>query len=129
MKKLILFSAFFLSSLTIQASYNDFDCYVKNFTVLSEDSKGDKQFIEANLKKRFIIDISEQEVIVTSISDTFKSSTKKFNIFYKNEFFGTISARTARSDETLVINPTTGQATISIQGGFYLNAWLLDCKK
>ena len=97
--------------------------------MLSEESNGDKQFIEANLKKRFIIGISEQEVIVTSISDIFESSTKKFNIFYKNEFFGTISARNARSDETIVINPTTGKATISIQGGFYLNAWLLDCKK
>ena len=128
MKKLILFSAFFLSSLAIHASYNDFDCYVKNFTVLSEESKGDKQFIEENLKKRFIIAISEQEVIVTSISDNFKSGTDKFNIFYKNEFFGTIIARTALNDETLVINPTTGQATISIQGDFYLNAWLLDCK-
>lgn len=128
MKKLILFSAFFLSSLAIHASYNDFDCYVKNFTVLSEESKGDKQFIEENLKKRFIIAISEQEVIVTSISDSFKSRTDKFNIFYKNEFFGTIIARTALNDETLVINPTTGQATISIQGDFYLNAWLLDCK-
>ena len=133
MKKLILLSTFFLSSLTIQASYNDFDCYVKNFTVLSEQSKDDKEFIEANLKKRFIIAISEQEVIVTSISDIFSSNTVKFNIFKKDEIYGEISARSARSDETfgaetLVINPTTGEATISYQGGFYLNAWLLDCK-
>tara|TARA_B100001113_G_C20613375_1_gene407093 strand:- start:37 stop:426 length:390 start_codon:yes stop_codon:yes gene_type:complete len=129
MKKLIILSTFFLSSLTIQASYNDFDCYVKNFTVLSEESKGNKEFIEANLKKRFIIAILEQEVIVTSISDTFNSSTEKFNIFYKNELRKRIRAITDGMDKTLVINPTTREATISIQGEFYLNAWLLDCKR
>ena len=114
-----------------QAIANNFDCSVKNFNVLSEVGKGDKQFIDSNLKKRFIISVDEQEIIVTSISDTFKSSIKKYTIFSKSDIFNTVSAVSDNSFSTdiIVINPKKGTATISLQGDFYLNAWLLDCKK
>jgi hypothetical protein len=129
LKNIFLLLLFF-SSFTIQASYNDFDCSVKNVTVLSEVGEDNKQFIEANLKKRFIISVLEQEILVTSISDTFKPSITKYNIFSKSEVFETVSAKSDSSINTqiIVIHPKKGEATISVQGNFYLNAWLLDCK-
>tara|TARA_B100002052_G_scaffold221282_1_gene203267 strand:+ start:36 stop:518 length:483 start_codon:yes stop_codon:yes gene_type:complete len=130
LKNIFLFLLFF-SSFIIQASPINFDCSVKKVSVFDEVSKDNKQFIDSNLKKRFIISVDEQEIIVTSISDTFKSSIKKYTIFSKSDIFNTVSAVSDNSFSTdiIVINPKKGTATISLQGDFYLNAWLLDCKK
>ena len=131
LKNIFLFLLFFLS-FTIQASPINFDCYVKNFTVLSEAAaKDNKQFIDSNLKKRFIISVDEQEITVTSISDTFKSSITKYNIFSKSELYETVSAKNDSGlfSQIIVIDHKSGEATISLQGVFFLNAWLLDCKQ
>ncbi len=130
LKNIFLFLLFF-SSFTIQASPINFDCYVKNFTVLSEAAKDNKQFIDSNLKKRFIISVDEQEITVTSISDTFKSSITKYNIFSKSELYETVSAKNDSGlfSQIIVIDHKSGEATISLQGVFFLNAWLLDCKQ
>ena len=130
LKNIFLFLLFF-SSFIIQASPINFDCSVKKVSVFDEVSKDNKQFIDSNLKKRFIISVDGQEIIVTSISDTFKSSIKKYTIFSKSDLFDTVSAKSDSSYSTdiIVINTKKGTATISVQGDFYLNAWLLDCKK
>ena len=130
LKNIFLFLLFF-SSFTIQASPINFDCSVKKVSVFDEVSKDNKQFIDSNLKKRFIISVDEKEISVTSISDTFKSSIKKYTIFSKSDVFNTVSAVGDSSFPTdiIVINPKKGTATISLQSDFYLNSWLLDCKK
>ena len=129
MRNIFLFLLFF-SSFAIQASPINLDCSVKKVTVLDEVGKDNKQFIDSNLKKRFIISVDEQEIIVTSISDTYKSSISKYTIFRKHEIFGTVSAKDDSSPFTqiIVIDPKNGVATISLQGAFFVNAWLLDCK-
>ena len=67
LKNIFLFLLFF-SSFTIQASPINFDCSVKKrVSVFDEVSKDNKQFIDSNLKKRFIISVDEKEISVTSI--------------------------------------------------------------
>ena len=127
LKNIILFLLFF-SSFAIQAIPIDFACSVKNFTVLSETGSGSDEFIERNLKKKFIISIDQQEVIVTSISDTYSSGINKYKIFDR-DIYGSVKAERRRNKGVIFIDPKTGEATISLQGSSYLNAWLLDCKK
>jgi hypothetical protein len=127
LKNIFLFLLFF-SSFTIQATSIDFVCSVKNFVNMDEDR--DDEFINSNLKKRFIISVGEQEVIVTSISDNFNSGITKFKIFDKRDPFGAVKARSLEVlGQTIVIHPENGNATISLQSYFFLNAWLLDCNR
>ena len=124
LKTLFLFFLF-VSSFTIQAIPIDFDCSVKNLLTSSEDD----EFINSNLKKRFVISVSEQEVIVTSISDVYKSGITKYKIIYRDKVFPIVRAVTQNHQNKIAINTGNGNATISLQSDFYLNAWVLDCKK
>ena len=126
-KILFLFLLIFLGFKT-EASTIVFDCSVKNFT--TRDSS-EKTFIKNNYLKRFLISMSDEEIIVTVVSDgSFNSSVNKYNV-YRTDSLGSVYALTPNmfGNDVIVINPDTQNATISLQGDFYLNAWFLECDK
>jgi hypothetical protein len=141
-KSLVLTLFILFSSFTIQAIPKNFDCSVKNFVSTSRSEiNRDKEFVNANFKKRFVISVAEleasdQEVIVTSISDSYSSGIYKYEITDRDLVSGivppTITANGmgagSRSD-TIVIDTGTGNATITHQSDSYLNVWFLDCKE
>jgi hypothetical protein len=129
MKILITALVLFLS-FTVQANALVFDCSVKDFVNLSGFDKDDF-FVQSNLKKRFIISVDEDEIISTSVSETYTSSVIRHKIFSRYE--ETVKAiemnDTFSYFPTIVLNEITGEATISNQTTISLSAWLLDCKK
>jgi hypothetical protein len=129
MKILITALVLFLS-FTVQANALVFDCSVKDFVNLSGFDKDDF-FMQSNLKKRFIISVDEDEIISTSVSETYTSSVIRYKIFSRYE--ETVKAieinDTFSYFPTIVLNEITGETTISNQTTISLSAWLLDCKK
>ena len=129
MKILISALVLFLSFM-VQANPLVFDCPVKDFVNLSGFDKDDF-FVQSNLKKRFIISVDEDEIIATSVSDTYTSSVTRYKVFSRYE--ETVKAieinDTFSYFPTIVLNEITGETTISNQTTISLSAWLLDCKK
>ena len=120
---MLIFSPF-----SIQSSTINFDCSVIKFFHSSDTE--DNEFEDGNLKKRFVISINEQEILVTTISDTFNSNIRKYEIF-KTDAQGVLYATRSSAvlSEMITIDPRNGDALISLQGAFILNAWFLKCNK
>ena len=126
-KILFLFLLIFLGFKT-EASTIVFDCSVKNFTT---NDSSEKTFIKNNYLKRFLISMSDEEIIVTVVSDgSFNSNVKKYKV-YRTDALGSVYALNSSTyaNDVIVINPDTQQATISFQAHFFLNAWFLECDK
>ena len=127
MKSLIAFLLLF-SSLMIQANPHTFDCSVKN--LLISDKTASEFFIKGNLQKRFIIAVDDDDVIVTSISDTYSSSVTKYRILRKElSTVKAINDDNSITQKTIMLHIENGDSTISHQSSFYANVWLLGCKK
>ena len=127
MKSLIAFLLLF-SSLMIQANPDTFDCSVKN--LLISDKTGAESFIKGNLQKRFIIAVDYDDVIVTSISDTYSSSVTKYRILSKElSTVKAINDDSSTTQKTIMLHIENGDSTISHQGSFHAIVWLLGCKK
>ncbi len=109
-------------------------CSVENFSGLTEH---DADFIQANLKKKFLLAVSEDEIFLKTISDDFQNGEIRFHIFRKGtldvfamnessidlKIFAFPKNVTARLAENGFFN-----ATMIIQGNFFVNSWLLRCE-
>ena len=128
MKKIIFLFVLIFSPFSIQSSTINFDCSVIKFFHSSDTE--DNEFEDGNLKKRFVISINEQEILVTTISDTFNSNIRKYEIF-KTDAQGVLYATRSSVvlSDMISIDPRNGDALISLQGAFILNAWFLKCNK
>lgn len=126
LKSIALYLLLF-SSATVQASPIALSCTVENF--VSTDLSPDTEFVDANLRKKFVISIEEKEVLVTSISDTFSSGILRYKIV-GTDFLGDIkAARHGSHHDFIYIDPKRANVTISTQSVLSVGAWDLDCKK
>ena len=127
LKSIALYLLLF-SSATVQASPIALSCTVENF--VSTDLSADTEFVDANLRRKFVLSIEEKEVLVTSISDSFSSGIQRYKIL-GTDFLGQIKAvqDLGMLFEFLYINHDNGRVTISLQDPQDVNVWQLGCKK
>ena len=136
----ILSFILFLSSIAQVYGNATLECAVHDFKVidysnLEEISEGDKGFIEKNLKKTFVIAIGDEEVLVTSVSnsDSFSSSIDKYIVIGNDGD----NIQAIQEFETILMNLMVGtisisvpkkRAWISLQSSLFSNSWILDCE-
>ena len=136
----ILSFILFLSSIAQVYGNATLECAVRDFKVIDysnpqEIHEGDKRFIENNLKKTFVIAIGDEEVLVTSISnsDSFSSSIDKYIVIGNDGD----NIQAIQEFDTILMNLMVGtisisvpkkRAWISLQSSLFSNSWILDCE-
>ncbi len=106
-----------------------YDCEVVGFATSGDD----KDFNQANLEKRFIVQIGDSEIHTTITSKKFNDSRQKHQIFHKqgNEIYG--ASVSAVSTSVLAFNEFyfdgAYRGSVSRQSYLYGNVWELSCQK
>ena len=126
MGKLIFFTACLFFSYKTSASSVDYDCSVRDFTIFSD--WGDDSFVKKNLKTRFVLSLRDSEIIVTSISDYFDSSTDVLKIYDRDNNYN-VKAMNQSSGGYLFLAEDSGKAVYSYLNSMFANSWQLSCKK
>ena len=131
MKKLLIFFALtiFCSTQSANATENQYDCTVEDVSVTPRGNNA--EFIAKNLRKKFMITVTEKTIYVSVLSSDYKNSQTIYTIVNKDRIFG-ISATSINSlgmIEALIIDEDEGEATVLNQGSSFVNVWILNCQK
>ncbi len=131
MKKLLMGVAIILSGVSSSfASPGDkYKCVVDKFGGTGEY---DKNFVDLNLSKTFLISEEKDHLLVSFSAPKPLFGQSVYTIFKKSisGIFG-IRKESAFLDSIVLAHPTKPEisATLVIQSTFFINTWLLDCQK
>lgn len=105
-------------------------CTVGEFT---STGTPDLAFDLANMRKRFVLTVGPDDILVAMQSDEFEGSTERYRLFFADYFdlfavsddllrLGTVAIPlTPRLDEGFF------EASITLQASAYVNVWMLRC--
>ena len=128
--KILLAAWLLLGALPLSASEPErWDCIVEDFRTADNN---DEDFRQANLDKKFELIISDKDVIVKSMSSTFSDSERRYLITDRKFIEVTAIGESIVNTDIIVFSEdrVSGgffNATITIQGSFFVNSWILGC--
>jgi len=123
----VIFGFFWIQQ--VSASPLNYKCAVQQV----QSSSNDAGFIQDNLRKTFLITILDNQIIASQSSSAFEPSQDSYTIVARNLLgihsvnlsavgLGTLSIENSQHRNDV-------QATVTIQGTFFVNVWNLKCKK
>ncbi len=108
-------------------------CITADFRTASDN---EDSFKRDNLAKTFEMIISDTEIIVRSFSDVFSDSEERY-VIIQSKFSNIVGMGDHLMNAKIVVIPANRtdvvraggefEATITIQGSFFINSWLLRC--
>jgi hypothetical protein len=111
----------------------EWQCTVENFTTFDEE---DAAFIEKNLRKKFILTVTQLDILVEVTSEDFGRTEDRYSFFFSGSWasYARIEGPAYLDTISLPRDPSRKieengyfNATMTIQSDFYVNSWLLRC--
>jgi hypothetical protein len=135
MRVMLAISVLFLLTLNANAAVGDrFICYVANVNSINPDGRQDGAFIASNMQKKYEITLLTSSIVAVFTHQDGISSMEFRNI--KETPFDIIGTTVDIGANTIAVSKVPIQqyrnmypASITLQSGFFVNAWLLLCSK
>jgi len=131
-KSAVIVSLALMVSLTAPASADDRQTYTCS-TMSLLNAGNDQDFIEANLEKRFLIQVGDEEIHVLVSSPRFNDHNKIYRVFHTSggKIYGI--ERSSVNVGVLALSEMyfrgAYQATITVQTPLHGTVWKLSCQK
>lgn len=117
-----------LFSSTLQAANSEYQCTVADMATFGDD----QEFIEKNLRKKFLILLDEGRVYVTMLSEDFESSQDVYEIVNRSMSDIYAIKPTAATMKTLAMSEfyyeSVYNATLVVQSNLSATVWKLNCQ-
>ena len=126
----LLLTAFLLNTLASLAGASTLNCSVEEFDYSSPATERDQGFVNANYNKTFMVTETDNNIVVTAISDTAESSKDLYQIITRNSFGYTYAVNVlSMMNQTISLGERDGFQVASIvnQMPGWAAVWMLRC--
>jgi hypothetical protein len=123
-----VFVALALTSPPAQSQTNVYECVVKDMTTYDDD---DRNFLQLNLAKRFLLVASNNEITVVTTHRDSSSTQKSYQVINRSSFDVMAISPSSISIDSIVLNELEYEgeysATLVVQFATTANTWELGC--
>ena len=126
----LLLTAFLVNTLASLAGAATLNCSVEEFDYSSPATERDQGFVNANYNKTFMVTETDNNIVVTAISDTAESSQDLYQIITRNSFGYTYAVNVlSMMNQTISLGERDGFQVASIvnQMPGWAAVWMLRC--